>query len=125
SSLNQKFSSVNFCCHIGQHKVNRLETGNGFSKLMSFLSIFQSCLVGTTSNSQRKCRDGDSTSVQDFHGLFETFPYFSESVAVRNPHLINNKFGRFRSSHPLCVLLFSGCKSRHSFFEEKCCRIIF
>ena len=92
---------------------------------MSFLSIFQSSLVGTTSNSQRKCRDGDSASVQNFHGLFETFPYFAESVAVRNPHLIKNKFSCFRSSHPQFILLFSGCKTRHSFFEDKCCRIIF
>src|SRR5690606_37936541 len=72
-----------------------------------------------------KCGDGDSASVQNFHGLFETFPYFSESVAVWNPHLIKNKFGSFRSPHPQFILLFSGSETGHSFFEDKSGRIIF
>src|SRR4030042_5765744 len=75
---NEELSRSQFSIGIGNHPLNRLETGKGFTKGFSPFDIF--CCEGNGLKSHTDCKrsNADPPSIQFHHSDFETFPFLAQ-----------------------------------------------
>jgi len=90
----EQFRRFQFCGHISEFELNRLEGDYGFTKLHPFLGVIQGILQSSLANAAGLGTDADAARIQTGEHLPETLTGFPQDVFHRHFRVFKNQLRR-------------------------------
>src|SRR4030043_1264914 len=91
--VGQKPCRLYLCCHISQFMLGDLEIDQFSSKLLPLLGVIESPVESALGNTESLSRNLNSTLIEKFEDLIESFILFTKKVRQRDPDIAEGEFG--------------------------------
>ena len=112
SLLYQKTSSFNLHSHVSQHCLYHLEGSNGLAKLTALLSIFNSAIQRSLSDTNGYSTNEGTSAVQGVHGNAEAFAFAANAIGFGDNNVLQHQLAGVGGTDTHLVFLFANAKAR-------------
>ena len=112
SLLYQKTSGFNLHSHVSQHCLYHLEGSNGLAKLTALLSIFNSAIQRSLSNTNGYSANEGTSAVQGVHSNAEAFAFAAYAIGFRDNNVLQHQLAGVGGTNAHLVFFLANAKAR-------------